>query len=641
VQPVVIPLEVSGQSAAIQALERVQRALQGVGETGEASGSSLVDAATRVGAAYTAVTHAVGDLVDRVRGAVEWIAAQSDAAQRLAAVEANLGVSLERASAATSGYASSLELATTAQTLAERGIRVTQRELEALGRIAGSYSRTTGKALEEVLENLAETVTEGGEELGKFDVALLRVADTAQFTAEDRLRALVERADQLPPALETAEDRLRALANAGDELARSFASAFTDALLPFASGTDDARERLESLREVIAGVGGALGELTGLVAAGVEGIGRVVGIALGGLSGFASAAWAAVNAVVGGRDPAAAIRRALDEAGRAVQAQWEGLLRFGDRVTAARGERTAIAAPSTPRLADLRRDRAARRQRSGGGGGGGGGGSREPRVDIAFSLEEAQRGVFWREEEAEARLREAEARFAREARAREDARVEELLTRAREQEEREKTRAREQEEREKTLEREADFNARFRDLHQERVQIAESAAQSVDAALRSVGDALTRHWERVIAGQETVSEALRGVLADTLAALAREAYAKSAFYAAEGLARLLIGDLAGAGTAFAASAAYLAAGTGAQALGGAVGGAERPSGAGGAAAGSDRPAGALEAPSEGGGLVVVHQYYAPVIGGRTAGPEEVGRAVWRYSAQEAQRRVSP
>lgn len=636
-QPVVIPLEVSGQSAAVQALERVQRALEGVGDQGASSGSTLVDAATRVGAAYTAVTHAVGDLVDRVRGAVEWIAAQSDAAQRLAVVEANLGVSLERASAATSGYASALELATTAQTLAERGILVTQRELEALGRIAGSYARTTGKSLEEVLENLAETVTEGGEELGKFDVALLRVADTAQFTADDRLRALVERADQLPPALQTAEDRLRALAHAGDELSRAFASAFTDALVPFAAGTDDARERLESLREVVTGVGGALGELTALVAAGIEGIGRVVGIALGGLSGFASAAWAAVNAVVGGRDPAAAIRRALDDAGREVREQWEGLLQFGDRAAAIGAQRTSITPPSTPRLADLRRDRAARRQRTGGGGGGGGG-AESRRADMEFSLEEAQRGVFWREEESEARLREAEARFAREARAREDARVEELLARSREEEERVKQRQREQEEREKTLEREADFNARFRELHQERVQIAQSAAQSIDTALRSVGDSLTRHWERVIAGQETVSEALRGMVADTLAALAREAYAKSAFYAAEGLARLVIGDLAGAGTAFAASAAYLAAGTGAQALGGAVGGAERPSGA---AAGADRPAGAQDSRGDtANGVVVVHQYYAPVIGGRSVGSEEIGRAVERYSAQESQRRVS-
>jgi archaellum component FlaC len=194
--------------------EKNDKALEGLGEKLDALKSRTKDG-----------IEVISQWAERINAAIEKVAELSDEGDRLARTQENLGVSLEQAQSNAVGFADETEIATAALTLQERGIRVTQQELNALTRIASSYARTTGKELGEVMENLAETVTEGGEELGKFDLALLDVAD-GTHTAQERLDAMVRRAREIPDAADSATDSFRRLKDEVHDLGVEAANTF-------------------------------------------------------------------------------------------------------------------------------------------------------------------------------------------------------------------------------------------------------------------------------------------------------------------------------------------------------------------------------------------------------------------------------
>jgi hypothetical protein len=241
-------------------------------------------------------------------------------------------------------------------------------------------------------------------------------------------------------------------------------------------------------------------------------------------------------------------------------------------------------------------------------------------------------------------LRAAEQAEREQSQARERAQVDALLARERAEEERVKAREREQEDQRKRLENLHSFTEQWRQLHSEQVNVAASAAGSLNAAFSSIGDAMAKHFDALVSGQETLAAALQGILGDVLDSMAKEAFAKGGFYFAEGLARLVMYDVPGAVTSFGASAAYFAAGAGARALGSAVSSPAAPSAAaGGGAASAPRGAETFGRPSNdtgaGGGQTVVNHYYAPVIGGRDALDSEVGQRMGRYTDAASSRQV--
>ena len=113
--------------------------------------------------------------------------------QRLDANSVRLGLNFRQAAEQAGGFVSEVETMTLATSLADRGIRATQEELNALARVGMSRAAATGKNLEEVFDSLTDSVLEGGEEMGKFGGNLLRVAD-GSHTAGERMRAFAARA---------------------------------------------------------------------------------------------------------------------------------------------------------------------------------------------------------------------------------------------------------------------------------------------------------------------------------------------------------------------------------------------------------------------------------------------------------------
>jgi len=123
---------------------------------------------------------------------------------------------------------------------------------------------------------------------------------------------------------------------------------------------------------------------------------------------------------------------------------------------------------------------------------------------------------------------------------------------------------------EEQLNREESFNDRMRELHRERIDVTGETVAFTEKAYGALSDSLATHFQAIAEGSETVGVALQSVLSEVLKALAKEAFVKSAFYLAEGVASLVSYQYDRAAESFAASALYAGAGALASAGAGAV-----------------------------------------------------------------------
>lgn len=641
--PLKIPVEVPQGAEALAMLERIAQAVEGTGRAAESAGDKAEEGASawrRAADTFNEVREAAGALIEGINGAVERLAASASEAERLSRAQRQLGLDFDAAAAGAGGYVDSLEVATAASTLAERGIRLQQDELSALTRVAQNYARTTGKEFSEAMEMVTEVVTEGGEEMGKLDTALLRVADTARFTADDRLSALVERASQIAPAARTAEESMRAFEGALRDAERTFSQGFVESLASFQTGTADAATKVRELKDEITAVGATVGEVVGRAGSGIMILvgGLIAG--LGSVVGVLRAAGAGVDALINRRDVGAAASSAFRDTmttgfmGDVVQ-----MIRA--RIDALEGidrERTSMAAPSTGDTAAARARNVAARSQTTGGGGGGSSQARGP--DMSFMQDEATYGA---EELARRRDQAAQVR-ARDERAR----VDEMIAQERQRDRRQvgttagdmldaRESARQRRELEQRVDAMQSYTDRMRDLHGERADAARLEAEAVTMGFNSMGQAMAKHVLAFALGREGVGEALQGMLADTLTSIGQEAIVKGAMQFAEGAAML-----AGIYTAplapgyFAAGAAFMGVGALAAAAGAALTpGSSTPSASGGGAAPSsaprsDRMLGASPG-NDSAGPAVVNHYYAPVIGGREASAAQVGTRMERFT----------
>lgn len=344
-------------------------AAQALGQVGNAAGPSATSVRSMADA-FNEVRDAAGTVIEGLRSVGGYVVEASSQAQRLTQAQQQLGLSFSQAAAGAGGYVEQVQIATAAQTAAERGIRLTQQELNSLTRVAQNYARTTGREFRDVMENLVETVTEGGEELAKFDVALMRVADQAHFTANDRLAALVVRANQLTPAVRTAAEELHAMKGALDEVGQSFASGFTDGLRNITQTNSIAALLVDNLTDVktvanalgatLASVFGTVANLATVAVTGVVNTARGIGRVVGGMVDLA-------------RNPTQA-RAILARMSEETQADTSVMqLGVANLMRGIRGpeERTTVEDASTlPTLAGARRDRRSRTALPAGGGSG-------------------------------------------------------------------------------------------------------------------------------------------------------------------------------------------------------------------------------------------------------------------------------
>lgn len=111
------------------------------------------------------------------------------------------------------------------------------------------------------------------------------------------------------------------------------------------------------------------------------------------------------------------------------------------------------------------------------------------------------------------------------------------------------------------------FAERIEETHRRQVNSAALMADGVNSAFAQLGSAIATHVEAVVNGQETMGDALKLMLADTLGAIGHEAVVKGAMQLAEAAATLLIAPplaaqhLAAAGAYAGVAALAIGAGT--------------------------------------------------------------------------------
>lgn len=576
-----IPVKVTEASEAIALLNRIATAVEGTGraaDEAEEKTSSLGDAFNSLGEKarnFNEIRESVMSLASGLLEAATRVAELASEQQALDANSVRLNLNFQQAAQQAGGFVSELQAMTLATSMANRGINLTQTELDALARIGMQRARDTGKSLDEVFDQLGESIIEGGEELTKFGTNLGAVAGETGNAAQ-RIEILVNNARQMPPAMRTASDEVENFKNQLLGAARTMATSFTQELqhlsdigAPFRDGTQDVEEFNRSLR--------AVGQTAAHVAMVVGNVLAILG------AGIAQALVAIRGALQRGL---AAITFSEQESREEAYGSVEGLTAFIQRraaslraIMAENEQRTRPQAPTAPPQAaeppviEITGTVGRQRQRDGQ--------RARPLADMAItaeSLAEEERArmralaasdaaFMERRRITDQHLRElAELRDAVAQRDRERAEraFEQSDAGVRFQVETERVAERER----RTLEHRRENMRRFTDFledqYSRQIVVAREAADTMTMSVRSLTSAYADNLVAWADGTKTFEEAGKAMLAMTLENIAKEAAQKSALNIAEGIAALAMGNVGSAGLHFAAATAYgvLAGGAG-------------------------------------------------------------------------------
>lgn len=682
----VVPVLVPNSAETIGALTNIANAVEGVGEKTEKAAKKtegLGDATQRsiasMARSYNEVSEFVERFASQINATIDGITSLATEQARLSAASSQLGLDFDQAASAAGKFADETSAMQAASAFAARDVRLTQQELDSLARVAGHAAQVLGTTADEEMAKLTEALISGRERaLAPYGSALVEAAGNSH-TLGERLAALTSTAANTETATDNATDAMNRFRDSIDDAKRTIASAATNEFMrlsELANPIGDAADKTEGWNRTLVALGETAGNIGVRVLNGVGAIVSGVGLMGASIVSVVSAAGEAARHVTEGRASMSAAfeaeMRAADagitgDVARYFQARVAALNALSDETNGRTSEEAPAVGPrvdmtfSAEEAAGAAANDNARRRR---GGSGGGGGDSDARTRLQRLLDRAvsgasaaerdrSRGVTLRgelegvfrgvgeitppgEDQSSSKggrldgEREvgssAESRFSDFAKDRDDRRRADRERRSFEQ----------------RYEHARTFTERWEDLHQRQVSATAEAAGAMDNALGALGTSLAKHFESIVKGQETVGEALKGILTDTLDAIAKESFTKGGFYAAEAIAKLVMYDFPGAATAAAASAAYFAAGATATGLGAAVsGGGSAPAApaGGGSAPRSERASGAANDNASTSGQTVVNHYYAPVIGGRTATNAEVGAGMNRYTDATERRQV--
>jgi len=374
-----IPVEVVGGADTLATLLRIANALESTGKSASAAEpkvKTLGDRFAGLGAAahhFNSIAELAGRMGAALSAAADTITHLAAEQQRLDASSLRLGLNFRQSAEQAGGFVSELQTMQLATSLADRGIRATQQELDALSRIGMSRAAATGKNLDEVFDSLTDSVLEGGEEMGKFGGELLRVSD-GTHTAGERMRAFVDHANRVSPALRTSADEVARFRNEVAGAQRTLAAAFADEFarlleLPDAmrSSADRARDFNDNLRAagmtaayVVNVVGTAAAAALGFLVTGVATVVASVRVLAAGLANIRSPE-GAMRAMARAGEEHMGRDSFLGQTGQFTQDAWRRLA----AITSDEPRRSA-APDNTPTLASIReqreRDRRARRR---------------------------------------------------------------------------------------------------------------------------------------------------------------------------------------------------------------------------------------------------------------------------------------
>jgi hypothetical protein len=608
-----IPVRVTEASETIALLNRIATAVEGTGraadqaeEKAKGFGASLESVGEKA-RHLNELREAAMSLAQGLLSAAESIAALATEQQTLDANTARLGLNFQEAASSAGGFVSQMQTMTLATAMANRGVNLTQQELNALARIGMQRARDTGKQVEEVFEALGESIIEGGEELTKFGSNLQRVSsDTG--TVNERMSILVQNAQRIPPAMQTASDRVNAFKESLTDATRTLSEGFIAEMErlyrlpdPFeerARSAEDMRQSLSNLGRTAALIVVSLGETAaGLVAY----IGHAVGTLVVGIASIAPA----IDALIHRGDAIRAATTFIRE--HAGPESLIGMMgSFGERrfsrVQAIGADfflgRTEV---PTDELGEggaaggTQPDRQARRGPAAPRGGGGGARAAAP-PDMVITAEEitareralaaSDAAYMERRRITDEHIRAMQDELDRD---RETLR-EEVAQRDRERAEQEFAQSdaglRAQAQSEQIAERERrtmdyrlrsqrSFTDEMENLAMRRMTLAEHEAGMVNGAFNAMGRAFSDHLTAFIEGREELGTALQGMLADTLKTISQEAAVKAGLELAGGFAALATYRFDAAASHFTAAGIY----TGVAAAAGLAGAAIAPSSA--------------------------------------------------------------
>lgn len=636
--------------------------------------------------AFNQVTAAISTVAGAVRDGVESVVRLGGEFNRIQTSAQATGINFDVAARATGAYVDKIQLASTAMRFHQAGQRITQEQLVALIGRAREYSRVNGDFAGS-FDQLTDAVLQGEQEgLRRFGGSLASLGGEAH-TTQERLQALTRDVQTQTADVVTAADRWERfkgeLQDFGREASGSFMRGLTESLNDADRSVQHVQERAEQGKMTWAEFFEALGH-------GVEAERQAFGAAKDAVDSLVysilalgGTADAANDAALNWRQAAEQIERAgvalgLVQARQQTAAPIEGapnpadgpslsdsISRFGaslfqqgrDVTDIARGRgRLGQAAVQQARAMERKHDAAtlaARPQQH----------QESPKqvgrmvgniLENPHQLLAAQLGFTGESPDSLAVLDEdfgtesafiaantgksAAQRAVNEAAfgQSDDARMRDRR--------RESQAQREQREQERRLDQRETFLERWERLNQREIIANDVLAESMSMGFNVITTSFSDHLRTLLEGNEAGAQFWEKMAADTMAALGKEAFGKSAFYAAESLGFLVMGNLPQAGTAAAASVAYGVAGA-ALTYGAAEMGAFTPetkgaSGGGGGGGSPSRPRLSAGGSDTGGQntTTVVNHYYAPTFGGRQGSDAEAGVRMGRYTGA-ADRRV--
>lgn len=646
-----IPVHTPGAPAAASALERVAEASDRIGASAERSAvgtarlSQTFDALGRAANTFNEIHASLSALAGMVDSAVNRVSALASEEQALQEMSARLGLDFDRAGSAAGRFADETVAMGVAGRAAASDIRLTQTELDAVMRLSGAKARELGTTVQGAAEMLTDALVRGREGgLQRFGQGLSELAGEGH-SVQERLAGVVAEAGRTAAATDSAADAVERYKDSLEDAQRTAATAFVTELAriqAFSSATRGATSDADDLKVKMQAVGSTAAYILTQVGNVAQVVAGVIGVAMAPLLTGLDVAAAGI-AALSSDGPAAAARAmaAAAQEGRASQAlrfAGDGLRGFRDAYNASNTERTTAAPEAAAATA----------------GGGTGRGS-----DMTFGADEAtqilgrnrRRGgsrgetMFQQTDETRrtsalalaAKEREEETRYLAEQHRMAESTAAVIArdlaaVRAANDNERSNERGKGAEQsRLNRLAEERAFNGELRALYREQESFAHASASAIKGSFDGVGQALATNIQLFVDGRASLSDALQGVASDSLKAISQQAYGKGAYFAAEALGMLAIGNLPGAGLAAASSAAFFAAGAATGAVGAAI--APSPPSAGAASGGGQRAADVSPRRSDGGGgggMTIVQNYYAPTFGGREGTEAEIGVRLDRF-----------
>lgn len=630
----IIPVTMPGADPALTALLRIADAVEKVGkkteevvpktETLGEKFKKIGDAARYYNDVRGAITSTLGALIDFGREVNE----QAIAGDRTRIALESLGGAYELVQQSTRGTVTAAEAYRTQQTLAQAGIRTTDTSLAAITRTARDHARALGIETPRALEQLTDALREGEQGgLRRFGIAVQSGATNVQ-TFESAIHQMEAAQRSAAPATLTMAESSEQLSASVTRVTNGLAlwisqGAGLDGFLARASrgvrGLADDLELLNSRavtpegRAEAAGRAEALSEYTrqrAALRAALEASGgdtsalpdnRDVGeLTTAQLRGRASRMRELIRpgdtgggVLIGGVDPLATNQPALSPVQLSEQARRLRTDIDNERAEASAAARPAATYGDAEATAQAARDKAALnavlQSRATAATAAAAASRAQDVASMADQIREKQRlnaelqrelalsAQLAADEQGkgaeQSRLNRQEADRLRADAAREQAN---LAGKGAEQSRLDR------------LAQERSFNGELRALYREQESFAHASASAIKGSFDGVGQALATNIQLFVDGRASLSDALQGVAADSLKAISQQAYGKGAYFAAEALGMLAIGNLPGAGLAAASSAAFFAAG----AVTGAAGAAVAPSvpSAGAASGGGQRAA---------------------------------------------------